>query len=548
MAALVIADPAHRGGMSLAAAVPSGFVVSRGFGDCPGAGVRRPWDWPHGPPVVRPGRDRAVCLAHGARCQDSRGSCLRVGDGRGRRSGGIRPAGASGSPCSSAQPFAVWSRINSSGTDFLRHLWFVTELRQHRIGALRGSPLPGRLASAGRLAHHRPGPPANSQCLVARCRPRGHAHARAHASLAIMATAGRLTRWILGPGEARTSLRSWQRIVFIQTAWFSTFLSFGNVMNMLVAVVLVSILLVGLQPGAFGSTTGTLVCACSLAVVANAWPLLDACDRSCGSAVDRPVPAARALVVSATGGSGSLAAAVFSSRPTGVGGQDNAALAAVPTLSNLFRPDWWWVVARVRVSPMLSDRSRTAGLGGDVLWRLGDGGISWLHCAGDRVDMGTDALLPRQGPVDLDDPGDPSGGQSELLVASWPCSTARRGRSELATLGSWGTIGLVVGIVVAGRSGSGLAFPAAPCDDRTRVARARPNWSLALIDSMEEVPDTATRNGEGPSSSGWFHRQTSEASRGLRWDRGLHGHGGASHAGVEGAERHPSRAGSTSAT
>ena len=61
---------------------------------------------------------------------------------------------------------------------------------------------------------------------------------------------------------------------FLQTAWFSRFLAFGNVMNMLVAVSLMTLMAAGLEPEVFGSRSGTVLCSAALVVTANTWQLL----------------------------------------------------------------------------------------------------------------------------------------------------------------------------------------------------------------------------------------------------------------------------------
>ena len=171
------------------------------------------------------------------------------------------------------QPFAWWSRINGSGTDFLRHLSVVRAVRSD------GSIQPGS-PSYPKALHALVAWLANAMGLPTGADPMWRAAALAGflmlalMLLAVMAVATRATIAISGSRTAGVLAGVVGGLVFVQTAWFSSFLAFGSVMNMLVAVCLLTLLLSGHQVGIFGSTTGTILCGACLAVTANSWQLL----------------------------------------------------------------------------------------------------------------------------------------------------------------------------------------------------------------------------------------------------------------------------------
>ena len=90
--------------------------------------------------------------------------------------------------------------------------------------------------------------------------------------------------------------------VFIQTAWFSSFLAFGNLMNILVGVCLIGLLLLALQTGCnLRSRTSSLVAASALGVTANSWQLLLPVAGMAVTSVVRRASSREGVVVPATG-------------------------------------------------------------------------------------------------------------------------------------------------------------------------------------------------------------------------------------------------------
>ena len=137
------------------------------------------------------------------------------------------------------QPLAWWSRINGSGTDFLRHLSVIRAVRAD------GSIQPGS-PSYPKALHALVAWLANAMGLPAGADPMWRAAALvgflmlALMLLAVMAVATRATIAISGSRTAGVLAGVVAGLVFVQTAWFSSFLAFGSVMNMLVAVCLLS--------------------------------------------------------------------------------------------------------------------------------------------------------------------------------------------------------------------------------------------------------------------------------------------------------------------
>ena len=172
-----------------------------------------------------------------------------------------------------SQPLALWSRLNSSGTDFLRHLGAVRAVRE--AGGLEPgqSGYPASLHALGAWLTAAQGTTTTADSLWRSIAPLGFLMLGL-VLITVMVVARRATDIAIGgswPGIAAAAIGA---IAFVQTAWFSTFLVFGNVMNMMVGVCLMALLVQGLLPRTFGSTSGTVVAASAISVTANAWQLL----------------------------------------------------------------------------------------------------------------------------------------------------------------------------------------------------------------------------------------------------------------------------------
>ena len=85
----------------------------------------------------------------------------------------------------------------------------------------------------------------------------------------------RATHLLLGAWTEAYCAGAIAAAAFLQTAWFSTFLAFGNVMNMVVGACLLALLLNGSARQARTALPRARQCARSvIAVTANAWQLL----------------------------------------------------------------------------------------------------------------------------------------------------------------------------------------------------------------------------------------------------------------------------------
>jgi len=384
------------------------------------------------------------------------------------------------------QPLAVWSRISSSGTDFLRHLAGVSAVRD--TGSLRfgESAYPGALNGLGAWITSAMDLPQTASSLWRAVAPLSMLMLTL-ILLAIMSIAGRLTYRVLGRGAPAHIAAVLSGIAFIQTAWFSTFLSFGMIMNMLVGLVLVGLLLSGLQAGLFGSTTGTVVCACSLSVTANAWQLLlPVVGIAAIPWIIQFVRRGRHRVTDwVIWGVGAVCAV---HGLLGLRGQESTGLLAIPTVSNLFRPDWWWgLAAGLAVVAIVLGFSR--GLRTWAVMALGALLMATLLVAAMILITGSTWELMRYYPVKtlwtsmiLVIPLAASGGVC-LAAGIWIRSS---GRSNWLRLASRGGLALVVGLFVLSVLGRGAAFP----PHLVTMAGGRagpPNWSLALVESMTGV-------------------------------------------------------------
>ena len=386
-----------------------------------------------------------------------------------------------------SQPFPVWSRINGLGTDFLRHLAFI------RLTGERGLLVPGEpsypkaLSSLGAWLSAMLGIPSTADTLWRAIAPLTFL-ILALMLISVMSISTHLTDRLLGGTLPRVVAALIAGIVFVQTAWFSTFLEFGNVMNMLVGVSLVAMLAQGLQVKSFGSTSGTLLAGAALAVTANAWQLL------------LPVVALGALpwfVQFLRRGRSHLggwlvwvtSAALTANGVLGLRQIDGRGQTGVSTVSNLFRPDWWWwlalaasvlavVVAFRRGLRSWAVVAMALMTGGVVLvaFLLLWTGSSWelmRYYPVKALWTATVVLVPLC-----------VTGAVLTVVSVWRAVSGRGSALRLATRGA---TALMIGVALVGVVGRGAAFP----PHLLTIANGGvglPNWSLAVIDSMQGVP------------------------------------------------------------
>ena len=386
-----------------------------------------------------------------------------------------------------SQPFPLWSRINGSGTDFLRHLGFIRGARE--VGLLiPGEPgYPRALSALGGWLSTGLGIPATADSLWRAFAPLTFG-LLALMLLSAMSTAAHLTDSLVGGALPRVVAPAVAGIAFIQTAWFSTFLAFGNVMNMIVGLALLAILAQGLQPRSFGSMSGSVVAGATVAVTANTWQLL------------LPVAGLAALpwfvqfLRRDAGHVGAWLVWVMSAVLTingllGLRQLDVTEHTAISTVSNLFRPDWWWWVALLLVFVAIVVAYRR-GLRSWAVMAQGTliGGV--LLVAALLVWTGSSWELMRYYPVKAlwttMAVVIPLAATAVVLVVvtAWRRSDDRSSGVRLATRG---VIALTIGLAVAGILGRGSAFP----PHLLVIAQGRdlmPNWSMAVIDSMQGVP------------------------------------------------------------
>ena len=350
--------------------------------------------------------------------------------------------------------------------------------------------------------------------------------------LGIAAVAIRLTDYLVGmswPGVVAALISG---VAFVQTAWFSSFLSYGNVMNMVVGICLISLLLLGLRPGIFGSTTGSIACGSVLAVTSNSWQLLIpvAGLASLPWIVEFLRQGARRAKDWACW---ALFGAVALNGVLALGGGRGGAISEVVavTVSNLFRPDWWWYAA-IAISFVATFGAMRRGLtawalmaqtmlvGGAlvVLLLVRMTGSSWdlmLYYPVKALWTTMVIVIPMA-----------SAGVVGLVATSW--RHAGKGSVVFGPL-LRGGVALAAGVVIVAVLGRGAAFP----PHVAQIAEGRaglPTWSLALVDLYGRSAGARRCQGGSrrlrPSSFG----KRSRCSWGLRWNGRLHGDGGsASH-------------------
>ena len=389
-----------------------------------------------------------------------------------------------------SQPLALWSRMNSTGTDFMRHLWMTGYTRDSGGLTFGEASYPRAFHALGAWLTSALDTPTTADALWRACAPL----ALLMLGLILMAAMGAaapLSETISGTASSGHVAALLAAAAFLQTAWFSTFLAFGNVMNMLVGVALITLMAAGLQPQIFGSRSGTVVCATALAVTANSWQLLLPVVMV-GSvpwivhflrygrrrALDWAVWSVGCTIAV----NGALGLLPNARSATGV-----VQTVAVPTVSNLFRPDWWWWVALSLGVAALAIAYRR-GLRTWALAVLASLLTAAALIAGAVMVTNSSWDLLRYYPA----------------KALWTCSVlviplAAAGFVRVAaglwsraaadshwwSVGARGLMGLGMGVLVISIAGRG----AADSPHLAAIGQGRaglPNWSLAMLDSMND--------------------------------------------------------------
>lgn len=384
------------------------------------------------------------------------------------------------------QPISVWSRVTGGGTDFLRHLFLVREALGAGGLEFGGSAYPSGLHATGALliASVASGTSAEQLWLAIA----GLSWVLLCLMLvAMMAIARRIVDRLGTPGALGVLASVIAGGAFVQTAWFSTFLAFGSIMNMLVALALLSLVVTGLEERVYGSLPGSIVGASAMVATANGWQLL------------APVAAAGTLVwfvqwwrrgrARATDWVvWSLGAALALNGALGVLDPGNRGVLGGPTVSDLFAPDWWWWAALALAAFLVVHAYR--------------GGLrSWAATAGGLVLAGgalVGALILITGSTWDLMLYYPVKSLWTVLVVVIPLAAAglvrvtalsyewAGTRAALVRTAARTTVVAALALVVAGVLGRGAAFP----PHLTQIAEGRtgmPNWSLAAVDALAGV-------------------------------------------------------------
>lgn len=387
------------------------------------------------------------------------------------------------------QPLELWSRINAGGTDFLRHLGYVQHVRGAGGLQFGAASYPRGLHAMGAWLTEAAAIPSTPDALWRAIAPVGFLML-VLVLIAIASTATRVVDHLLGTSWPGVAAAACTTVVFVQTAWFSSVLSFGAVMNTLVALCLTATLAVGTRPTAFRSAAARLAVTSALVVVANGWQLL------------APVVAVTALPWLVADlrhrrrdwrawATWAVAAVLCANGALGLRGMDGTAQASTPTVSNLFRPDWWWgigvglAILACLVAFRAGWRAWAASAFGSVvagaavvviLFRLT--GSTWelmLYYPVKALWTAMVVVIPLA-----------TIGGVWLVVAWWRRTEHMSGAPQTAARS---VVLLVLGATLAATLGRGAAFPphlVGIAHDRSGL----PNWALAVADAVEDVPVT----------------------------------------------------------
>ena len=395
-------------------------------------------------------------------------------------------------------PLETWSRMNSTGSDYLRHLGLLRSV--HEAGEL----VPGEVAYP--RAFHALGAWLTNAMGV---EPEIDSLWRALATvqflmlalmlMAIMTVATRTAEQIVGGVAAGWVAAVVAAAAFLQTAWLDVFLAMGNIMNLMVGVALLGLLAFGAQPWSQASPAGWVMAASCVAVVANAWQLLIpvAVLGAAPWVVDFLRHGRRRL-----GGwvlwTGVIALLVqgLGLRPSGGQGVDTIReTSSWVSVSMLERPEWWWwasiglaVWASIRVNRS-GWRSWSASYLGMIvgavimmlllLWLTGSSWELMRYYPAKALWTAMVVVIPLA-----------AVGAVDTVRLLW---IGGAGRSPAARSGARAAAAMVLVLVTAGVVGRGFAF-APHLAVLALGGPAAPNWSLAAVESlaaegtMQQVP------------------------------------------------------------
>ena len=491
--AVALASPVSETGaggrqrLSVVAAMPAGFMLLAASGLFLGLVAGSV-----GYPIWR---DRLASLAAlGVLALAAGAVCRRRGDGV-ELVGRDRPAAAGALLLGSffvwvlaSQPLALWSRMMSSGTDFLRHLKMIRDV-QHAGMILPGEVAYPRalhafaawLASAMGLETDADSLWRGIQPLVLLM--------LVLLLLAVMASASRAAAWLLDGWAPPTAAAIVAGFAFVQTSWFSTFLDFGNVMNMLVAISLMSLLLTGLSTQMRGSSAA-LIAGGAVALSANSWQLLVPVA-FLGSLPWAVLFLRRGLRDAPSWISWLAMAALTVNGLAGVRTTSVSGATSTSTLSNLFNPDWWWFVALALAlgtcflfiprctTWSLSATGLVAGVVLVTSYLFFASGSSWelmKYYPVKAMWTGMIVLIPLA-----------STSAAVSLCFLWRRAAQAGGATRLAVRA---LVGSVVVLTIVGVIGRGASFRSHLGDIAAGEA-GLPNWALAVIDTIDrDIPES----------------------------------------------------------
>lgn len=385
-------------------------------------------------------------------------------------------------------PLEVWSRMNSTGSDFLRHLGLILDVRGSG-GLLPGEvTYPRALHALGAWMTSSSGIGTGIDDLWRAVAPVQFLML-ALMLLAVMVISRRTGALVCGSSLLGNVSAVVAGLAFLQTAWFDAFITMGNLLNLIVGVALLGMLAFGPEPVRLGTASGWLVAAASVAVIANAWQLLIpvAAFGSLPWLLDflrqgsrRPSGWAIWTISAALAVHG-LGLRVSS----GVGSDGIRTATSSAAVSFLDRPEWWWGVA-IGLSVLATVGVMRSGWGSWAVSYAGMlvGGIvmmvvvmrvsgsTWdrmLYYPSKALWTGLVIVIPLA-----------AVGGVLLAHGAWRRATRDGGVSGLASRSVIVCTGVVILAAVLGR---GAAF-APHLEVIARGGPAAPAWSLAAISTL----------------------------------------------------------------